>query len=62
MKITNQAGNKWDHGYITSVTVPSERIGECLNSRSCKNYFTSLGNGLCQPCWDRRSNSRINGV
>ena len=62
MKITNQAGNKWSHNHIPYASVPTEIIGECRNSRSCKNYFTSLGNGLCQPCWDRRSSNRINGV
>ena len=56
-------GNKWDNnGYTTSVIVPQEIVGECINSRSCKKFRVSLGNGLCVRCWDRRSNSRINGV
>ena len=62
MKITNQAGNKWSHNHIPYASVPTEIIGECVNSRSCKSFLTSLGNGLCQTCWDRKSGTRINGV
>ena len=62
MKITNQAGNNWSHNHIPLASVPIETIGECVNSRSCKSFLTSLGNGLCQTCWDRKSGTRINGV
>ena len=31
-----------------------ETRGACKNHRRCKNTNTTLGNGLCMNCWDRK--------
>lgn len=31
-----------------------ETVGACTNFKKCKNTNTTLGNGLCMTCWDRK--------
>ena len=31
-----------------------ETVGACTNVKKCKNTNTTLGNGLCMTCWDRK--------
>lgn len=43
---------------ITKVPLPKETIGACRNSKRCKQYDVTLGNGLCINCWDTRTGGR----
>ena len=34
---------------------PVDTVGECKNSKKCKNFNVVLGNGYCMECWDALS-------
>jgi hypothetical protein len=40
---------------LSRSTLPIEEYGECRSVKFCKSYQAVLGNGYCQPCWDRGS-------
>ena len=48
--------------------LPKETFGTCRYARKagrregCGNFQTTLGNGLCVECWDRRVSSKAVGV
>ena len=35
------------------VYLPEASIGECSNSRNCRQFNVDLANGHCVLCWDR---------
>ena len=36
-----------------TVKLPSETIGECIKSSSCKQFSVHLADGLCVDHWDK---------
>ena len=50
---------KHNSGYnIEKVRLPSASVGECANSKHCRNFVTDLANGYCVKCWDRGIDQR----
>ena len=44
----------------SSPIMPVESIGECKQSKSCKQFLTYLADGLCVDHWDRHVSYRDN--
>ena len=40
------------------VSMPIVGVGECKNSRRCRNIVADLANGYCVQCWDKGLDNR----